>query len=301
MAYFSAESIRQFQWQRFFRASRIARSLVYVRIALLILCFILLVAIFTALLRQYMSARTVAVELRSNVEQILLTQKSAASVAKAKEDYSVVHKKSIFGKLETSSAEAAPIQAAPKSALALSLIGTYVSPGESSQAIIEDSKSRTQDVFVLGETVFDSAKLVAIQSDRVEIERDGNRETLLLEDSDGFGGGDAGSADGEVVVVNENELNAALDNLPLLLTQARAVPYFKDGQAAGLRLFAIKTGSMYEKVGLKNGDILKAINGSSLADMSQAMKLFEQLRQEKSISLEIERNRQKTIYQYRIQ
>ena len=86
----------------------------------------------------------------------------------------------------------------------------------------------------------------------------------------------------------------------MLLTQARAVPYFKDGRSIGLRLFAIKTGSLYEKLGLKNGDILKSINGNSLGDLSQAMKLFEQLKQERSISVMLERDKQDKEFRYQI-
>jgi general secretion pathway protein C len=101
-------------------------------------------------------------------------------------------------------------------------------------------------------------------------------------------------------VVEEAELDKGLENLPLLLTQARAVPYFKEGRSIGLRLFAIKNGSLYEKIGLKNGDILKSINGNSLGDISQALKLFEQLKQERSINLVLEREKQDREFKYTI-
>jgi general secretion pathway protein C len=119
---------------------------------------------------------------------------------------------------------------------------------------------------------------------------------------DELGGGPSPSnaPDGDEFVVEEAELDKGLENLPLLLTQARAVPYFKDGRSIGLRLFAIKTGSLYEKVGLKNGDILKTINGNNLGDISQALKLFEQLKQERSISLVLEREKQDREFKYTI-
>ena len=49
----------------------------------------------------------------------------------------------------------------------------------------------------------------------------------------------------------------------MLLTQARAVPYFKQGKSVGLRLFAIKAGSLFEKIGLKNGDKVVAMSGKT--------------------------------------
>ena len=85
-----------------------------------------------------------------------------------------------------------------------------------------------------------------------------------------------------------------------MLTQARAVPYFKDGKSIGLRLFAIKSDSIFEKIGLKNADILKAVNGNSLADLTQAIKLFETLKKERSLSLTLERTNEEKEFKYEI-
>lgn len=187
--------------------------------------------------------------------------------------------------------------------LPFNLIGTFVSPGGKSEAIIEEKQKSVQEVFKIGESVYELATLKAVYSTYVELERGGKVETLTLEDIGGEegGGGGAAPAGAEEIIVNESELNTALDNLPLLLTQARAVPYFKEGKSVGLRLFAIKTGSLYDKIGLKNGDILSSINGKNLGDFSQAMKLFEQLREERNLTLELERNRKPVTYYYTIQ
>ena len=39
-------------------------------------------------------------------------------------------------------------------------------------------------------------------------------------------------------------------------SRIRAVPHFEGGQSTGFRLFAIRQGSLFDKIGLKNGDIL---------------------------------------------
>ena len=155
-------------------------------------------------------------------------------------------------------------------------------------------------MFLLGDSVFDQATLKQIYKDRVEIERDGGVETLFLDDSLGDTSDTSSGEDSDDFVIDEAEVDRGLENLPLLLTQARAVPYFKDGRSIGLRLFAIKTGSLYEKVGLRNGDILKTINGNSLGDISQALKLFEKLKEERSITLTLERAKQEREFRYTI-
>lgn len=219
--------------------------------------------------------------------------------------YQLIVERNIFGPMTAATAPTAPTPPPlkPKAATPLALMGTFVVEGETPQAIIEDQRKKIQDVFEIDALVFGEAKLLSIGTDRVEIERDGQRETLLLDDlatSGRSSGGDSGSVGSDEIVVDEAELDRALENLPLLLTQARAVPYFADGQAVGLRLFAIKSGSLYEKIGLRNGDVLKSVNGNSLADMSQAMQLFERLKTERSISLTIERNREQKELRYQI-
>ena len=227
---------------------------------------------------------------------------SAQSVQRAKvvkPDFRVLAKKNLFGTLTTS---AQPVQevVTPKENKQLGLIGTFLTDNEAPYAIIENKKDGEQDVFEKNDSVFEAAKLVEIASDHVKIDRNGEIEILSIEDGStdsGTSGGES-SGSGDTIQVDSAELDNALSNLPVLLTQARAVPYFKDGASIGLRLFAIRPGSLFEKIGLKNGDILKSINGSSLADITQAIKLFEKLKEEKRIGLVLERNREEQSLTY---
>lgn len=236
-----------------------------------------------------------------------LTGSSADSTVSTKYsgDYSAIVSKNVFGSLAAATSArptTAPIK--PVAVTKLVLIGTFVSDGEAPFAIIEDDKKKAQDVFMLNESIFDQAILKSIAADKVEIERNGQIETLVIDDAPartsdaGIGAGVV--AEGDTVVVDEAEVDRALENLPLLLTQARAVPYFKEGRSVGLRMFAIKSGSLFEKIGLKNGDILKSINGNSLGDITQAMKLFETLKQQRNIGVVVERDRQDREFKYQI-
>lgn len=219
----------------------------------------------------------------------------------SKADLQVIVEKNIFGPF---SIAPTPLSTKPKPTTKsnLKLVGTYVGAGEASSAIIEDPRKGVQDVFQLNEMVFEGGKLSMIRSDRVEIVAGGQTEVLLLEEgaADLNSGASGPSATGEEIVVAEADVDAALANLPLLLTELRAVPYFKEGQAVGLRLFAIKSGSLFDKIGLKNGDILKSINENSLADFTQAIKLFEKLKTERSLKVQLERNKEEKTFNYAI-
>ena len=67
-----------------------------------------------------------------------------------------------------------------------------------------------------------------------------------------------------------------------------------------MRLFAIRKDSLYEKLGLKNGDIITSVNDSSLSNPAEALKLFEKLKSEREISVKLERNGEKKSLEYSI-
>lgn len=215
-------------------------------------------------------------------------------------------KKEVFGPLGLPSPTPGASQAPPPSSLSLSLIGTYIGSGKNIYAIIEDKNSKLQSVYVKDQEIQAGVKLVSIYKDKIEVLRNGSIEVLALEGAVLKGSGAMESKDGVTAlsetefIVDSAELDKQLDNMPMLISQARAVPYFKDGRATGLRLFAIKAGSFYDKIGLKNGDVLKNINGNVITDLSQAFQLFERLREDRSISVQMERNSADKEFKYQI-
>jgi len=217
-----------------------------------------------------------------------------------KRDYQGVSLEPLFGKLTevTPSPTPTPKKVAETN---LRLIGTFVSPLMPGVAILEDTKTTTQDAFEVGNMVFKVGTLESVEHNQITIRKDGQLEIIELENrTQSNGSSSVQTSTAESIEVKEAELDQALENLPMLLTQARAVPYFEQGKAVGLRLFAIKSDSLFEKVGLRNGDILKTINGENLGDFSKALTLFERLKRERSIKLELVRNRQPITYNYQI-
>lgn len=216
--------------------------------------------------------------------------------------FATITARNIFGREDTKSQTTQTTQVAE---LKLRLVGTNIGGGPSGTApfaIFEDSKGAEQDLFELNETVFNQAKLVEILPEQVRLEHNGKLVTLVLDDAPSAGDDSAGEDDGDKseFSVPEAEISDALANLPRLLSEARAVPYFRNGQSIGMRLFAIRRGSLYEKLGLKNGDIIQMVNDTSVADPSQALKLFEQLKSERSIGVKLERNGELKSFNYSV-
>jgi hypothetical protein len=73
--------------------------------------------------------------------------------------------------------------------------------------------------------------------------------------------------------------------LSATLMHAAAEPYMQNGEIVGFRMDLIDEGSIYQKAGLSNGDIVTEINGVPLNNAAGAIKLLQSLRNAKSLSM----------------
>lgn len=228
-----------------------------------------------------------------------VTLSSSAISGKAAARY--VSQTELFGQLEPPDPvkTTAPVKAATTTVSnTLLLIGTFLSNSRDSYAIIQNKTKGEQEVFLKGDSVFESGNLTEIAPNVVTLNKDGKIEQLFLEDGETSAPVAGIDSSAETVVVSESDVQEALNNLPLLLTQARTVPYFSNGQRDGRRIFAIRSGSFFEKIGLVNGDIIKSINGTDLNDDSKALELFEEFKNARTLSLRLVRNREEKAITY---
>ena len=85
-----------------------------------------------------------------------------------------------------------------------------------------------------------------------------------------------------------------------LLTQAQAVPYLTDGKLDGFRLYSVMPSGFFDKIGLQNNDLLQRINGVEIRDPGMLLSLFQQLRNERTVRVDLVRNAQRQILTYEI-
>ena len=62
-----------------------------------------------------------------------------------------------------------------------------------------------------------------------------------------------------------------------LLTQARITPIFESGEMAGMEVRDITPGSLYEKIGLSEGDVIQSFNGIKLDNEGAGASVLAQL------------------------
>ncbi len=90
--------------------------------------------------------------------------------------------------------------------------------------------------------------------------------------------------------ITRGEVDKALGNLNEILTQARCLPNFKQGMPAGYRCFQIVPGSIYDKLGMHNDDVIIKINGQDLSDPGQAFQQLSSLKESNHFEMQVERN-----------
>jgi hypothetical protein len=89
--------------------------------------------------------------------------------------------------------------------------------------------------------------------------------------------------------VEQAGIDKALGDLSKLATQARIVPAFEGGEAVGFKLFSIRPGSLYSKIGIQNGDVISRINGYELNSPDKALEVYQKLKDAKDISVDLKR------------
>ncbi len=75
------------------------------------------------------------------------------------------------------------------------------------------------------------------------------------------------------------------EQLSKVLMQAAAVPYYVSGSLVGFRLWDIDPGSIYEKTGFQNGDIVTSINGQELTDVGLTIRMLQSLKNEAKVNI----------------
>ena len=68
----------------------------------------------------------------------------------------------------------------------------------------------------------------------------------------------------------------------------------------GFKFTAIQPGSVYEKLGFKVQDIIKSVNGEPVNSPTKAMEMYNALKGQNSLELEVERNGRTEKFNYSI-
>lgn len=187
----------------------------------------------------------------------------------------------------------APVEATK---LPLKLLGTAAARDpRRSRAAIQDEKTQKHLVVGVGDPLEGHANVsvTAIERTRVILDNTGRAEELKLFEGEGNVLPFRRAAAAAPAVDPRAGLNQRLQTLngpngqgiSQLLSSARIVPQYADGQMLGMLVDSIKADSVFQKVGLMNGDVITEVNGIVIDRPEATSAVFDEFAKAQNIDI----------------
>jgi len=193
---------------------------------------------------------------------------------------------------------AEPIEDIEKSKLPVTLLGTFAaSDPELSRATLHDRELKDTLVVGVGDQIKDKALVVRIERRRVVLRENGVARELTLDDEDSDrpviqrarrtalpsrnrrarSELPVRKLDDDRFAVSRREVEETIKNPSNLLSQARVLPKFEEGEMVGLQVSSIKQGSLFSEIGLEDGDIITEFNGIAIDSPSESNRILQEM------------------------
>ncbi len=210
------------------------------------------------------------------------------------QDYAVITERNIFlttlKELKGSASEGGIFDSEQK-AVDFDLKGTVACNSSYGFIFIEERSSKKQKLYRLGDMI-GSSKVVNITRNTATL-RSGGRDTILKvkETVDGqlLPDSPAGSAVSRNLTLSKQAVTEKLSNLNNLIRKAVIRPFIRRGVQEGFIISNIVPGSLYEKMGLKNGDIVVDINNNKIRGADDLLQVVNLMQSGSNIGLNIKR------------
>jgi type II secretion system protein C len=194
------------------------------------------------------------------------------------------------------------------------LNGVVILPKDRSIALIRRVRERQSQPYRKGEMI-DNLEIVKIERFRV-ILSDGlstmalpmyhrqktsqvsnQKETVIRgENSDTY----ANAKQLRKVLSRSDVENKVFSKVNQILTQIAISPYMVNGKMDGLRLIRVPNESIVYELGGRSGDVIKRVNGHELNQVDQMYKLWDNIKDDAFINVDLERKNQLYTYSFEI-
>ena len=177
-----------------------------------------------------------------------------------------------------------------KSRLPVTLLGTFAATDpEVSRATLMDKEKNETLVVGIGDQIKNVATVNRIERRRVVITENGAPRELTFGDEEGAqptiqrARPARRTAQSPIrqtqsgVAVSREAVQKSMRDPSELLSQARVLPKFEQGQMVGLQVNGIKPGSLFQEIGLQEGDVITQFNGIAIDSPDQSTRIFQEL------------------------
>lgn len=195
--------------------------------------------------------------------------------------------------------------------LGLVLTGTVTGPKWFSRAYIRSSKAKEKKdkfgrAYKIGQNVL-GGKLLWVWRRRVLIRYNGAKEILYLyppkKDPKGKKGGASSYASAQTFnqTMTRGELNKKIfGNLNNVMKGLAVGPNFKGSKMEGYKLKRVRRSNVLYNMGARSGDVVMAVNGHKIDDIKKVLKIWERIKTEKNIKVDLKRGGKIVTYNFNI-
>ena len=222
------------------------------------------------------------------------------------DNHKIILRRNIFGPAGASAAQENPPKAVVRG---LRLLATVAGDEEVACAVIENVKTKIQDLYKTGD-IIEGVQIERIERNRIVLFNGEQREMLNLYIAGGVLDPVVKSAEpvvaqkpGFAEVVNiisptEREINkkaflAKVGGMEAILKTVDIAPYVVNGKENGIRITGLEDSSMARYVGFENGDVIQIINGQTVTNQRKAFQIFRKARAQSSLDIQLLRNQEK--------
>lgn len=234
----------------------------------------------------------------------------AASARKSFEDYRIITECGFF-KIPGPGDVTGEGQSPAGSISELTLLGTISGPSNIARAMILKSGEKSPGVFALYKVSSEVSndvygnRLVSIGDAKVYLEAGGQRVALELYAKKVVDSKPGEQAGGDGQQFNQSLSRAELkqkvfNNMDNALQGLQAGPYRVNGQIVGYRLITVRPQNIMFRLGARSGDIIRRVNGQVLDSTQKLMSMWETMKNDPKITIDIERNGKNLRYDFNI-
>jgi general secretion pathway protein C len=180
--------------------------------------------------------------------------------------------------------------------LPLNLLGTAAAEvPELSFAAVEDRESQQTLVLRVGDAIRNQAEVMRIERRRIVLSEGGSLRELALEEPEALA-----MAPAPVATAAPRRMPQRMPAPPpaappggarspaQLFSQARILPKYDSGQMVGVQVSSIKPGSLFEEIGIQDGDVITELNGIPIDSPEQSAKILLELTKSEAFTIQVE-------------
>jgi Type II secretory pathway, component PulC len=210
------------------------------------------------------------------------------------QDYGIITERNLFLstlKAESDKQSEGVLLDSDEKFMNIDLKGTVACNSSFGFIFIEERDSHKQKLYRLGDKI-GSAKIINITRNTAVLRSEGREITLKIKATieGSLLPNSPGRAFSKSMTLSKKTVNENLNDLKSIMNQAVVRPFLNEGIQEGFIISNIAPNSLYEKMGLQNGDIIIDINNNPIQSADNLLQTVNLMQSGGSVTLNVKRN-----------